>query len=269
MSTPALCTGTTDTPVVGKSVITSELGKRIPDHRATHRATPLQVPKALGRWRRSRTLQVWTFHTPSSVISSLGLVTRGKRETRRAARDKLMLFCDNVDRVLSRSAITQGTISASFRLVFDQESGLQVETNLGDEDHVRSLLLDFRKFLSESEDVCFFSVANVVERAVSNDQELRDANRSNRDQWKDVLRGYQIAVNQKTYTPEDCFKLVINGGLFHDDAAKAEELERMIAPARASVVVNVNRLVIKAIPVLIYERNLIRTADERGLIETT
>lgn len=142
------------------------------------------------------------------------------------------------------------------------------EVTLGDDEDLRSALLDVRKFLAEKEDVFFPRVANAVERLVTN-AELREANAANRATWRRLLEGggmLTIVIDNRAYTPERLFDLVINGGLFHDDKAKSEEFATFTPLMRDLALHNVNRLVIELARVLHAERNLVGAAFERGAI---
>ena len=100
-------------------------------------------------------------------------------------------------------------------------------TDQGDEDDLRSLMIDMRMFLSPNEDVSFTRISNQLERQL-NDDELRDANRANRSSWKRALRGdIGMVVNEKRYTAEDFFDLVGNSDHFHLNDQKESELTRM------------------------------------------
>ena len=116
------------------------------------------------------------------------------------------------------------------------------------------------------EDVYFYGVANIIEKTVTDD-ELHKANRLNREAWKHACAGgiqlHAVGVN---YTPERCFDLVVNGELFHDDADKAAEFERLDAISRDFVHARANGLVIQALKILHVERNVINSAFERGVV---
>ena len=65
---------------------------------------------------------------------------------------RLRLFVAKVDAAVNRRAVREGTIRSSFTLTGSAEqSALQVD--IGDEDDVRSLLIDFRSFVSPKEPV--------------------------------------------------------------------------------------------------------------------
>ena len=147
-----------------------------------------------------------------------------------------------------------------------------METNLGDDEDVRSLLLEVRKFFSDKEDVHFPRIANLVELAVKDkDEELHDANRANRQSWKQALgsSGITLHANGINYVPERCFDIVINGQMFHDDAAKAAEFEHLPPELQAWVLTNVNAVVLAVLRILHAERNLIMAAFDRDVIKTS
>src|SRR5260370_1788978 len=99
--------------------------------------------------------------------------------------ERLRLFCELVAKARNRRAITGPTLEAGFTMHFGRFEGPVVETQLGDEEDVRSLMTDLRKFLAPKSDANFNRIADIVERAV-NDEDMREANRHNRECWKIV-----------------------------------------------------------------------------------
>ena len=187
----------------------------------------------------------------------------------RSVEEQLLLFCRRVESALARRAVRNGTIAADFHARSTPDGEIQLETDLGDDEDVRSLLLEVRKFLSDNEDVHFPRIANLVERTVD-DAALRDANRTNRRIWKQALGSSSITlhVNGVNYLPKRCFDIVINGHMFHDDAAKAAEFEHLDPVCQAFVLTNVNALVLVVLGILHAERNLIMEAFDRGVVKT-
>ena len=146
---------------------------------------------------------------------------------------------------------------------FDQENGLTWTSDLGDNEDLRSLLLDFRKFVSDDEDTFYYKIANIVEVSIP-DVDLKAANRTNREGWKQVLTGdIQLHVNGVNYDRERCFKLLVNGKWFHSSAELEAEYDGLPAEFQSFILANVNALAIKSINVLVAERNLIREAFRR------
>ena len=187
----------------------------------------------------------------------------------RTDEERLNAFCQLVDEAVSRRAIKDQTITAKWSIHCgeDTDGDLAVDMDLGDTEDLRSLLLDFRKFLADGEDVFFNRVANIVGRAVT-DPELHDAHRQNREAWKQVLGGdLQLVANDHIYTRAHCFDIMVNGKWFHGDADKAAEFDHLPVELQGFVLSNVNALVIKGLGVLHAERNLIRAAFDRNAIQ--
>jgi hypothetical protein len=185
---------------------------------------------------------------------------------KRTDAERLRLFCELVDGALSRRAVTEGTIRASWSLSSSEEGGLVHDIDTGDDEDLRSLMLDFRKFLASREDVHFPRIAGIVERRVT-DEDLRSGSRQNRQGWKRVLAGdIQMHANGHNYTRERCFDIVVNGKLFHTDLAKAEEFDQLPAECQGFVSASVAVLVIRGLEVLSAERNLIRRAIGLGAV---
>lgn len=182
--------------------------------------------------------------------------------------ERLRLFCASVDDALNRRAVRQATVSSAFRFQYTPEEGLSLTTDRGDEEDMRSLLLAVRRFFSAGEDVQFTGIANVVERLVQ-EPELREANRANRRAWNRLRRGgLHFHVDGVNYAPEDGFDILVNGKLFHDDAAKAAVYDRLPSIFQQWLLTEVNRMVIDALQVLHAERELITEAFTRQAILT-
>jgi hypothetical protein len=176
--------------------------------------------------------------------------------------ERLRLFCELVEKARNRRAITVPTLEAGFTLHFGRFEGPAVETRLGDEEDVRSLMTDLRKFLAPGEDVYFYRIANIVERAVTDD-EMREANRHNRDGWKIVRTEGLVRSEPHGRTPEDWFDLLVNGEVFHDDVAKRAEFESLPEDLQAIGRTTVNAMLFRMLQVLWPEKNLIAAGLER------
>jgi hypothetical protein len=88
----------------------------------------------------------------------------------RTDEERLRLFCELVTKARNRRAITGPTLEAGFTLHFGRIEGPAVETQLGDEEDVRSLMTDLRKFLAPKSDANFNRIADIVERAVTDEE---------------------------------------------------------------------------------------------------
>jgi hypothetical protein len=194
----------------------------------------------------------------------------GRRQAppKRTNAGRLRLFCEVVEKARWRRAITGPTIEAGIKFHFSHYEDPSVETRLGDEDDVRSLMADLRKFLSDDSDVHFYGIANIVELSVTDD-EMKDANRHNREGWKSALTESALPFRPQNRSPEAWFDLIVNGEVFHDDADKRAEFESLPEDLQAIGRTTVNAMMIRMLGVLWPERNLIADALERGAFRSS
>jgi hypothetical protein len=143
------------------------------------------------------------------------------------------LFSQKVDELLLRRAIRENTVDSGFSLSFrhdpetDQPNSA-LEFQVGDEEDFRSLLVAFRPFVSESEDVFCNRIHNDLLQVITDDAELRADAETAKADWRTTLRGpIQFYVNETPYTALKAFDLVINGELFHSDEQKAAQFANM------------------------------------------
>lgn len=170
---------------------------------------------------------------------------------------------------MSRRAIQQGTIGASFSIKGQRDQPVQFESDLGDIEDVRSLMLDVRKFFLQQEAAHFPSIANILEQRLTDD-ELRDANRTNRDSWKRASRGgLAFEVHGTKYDAAKMFDLMINGGLFHFDDQLAATWDGLDPMSQGLMQSEVHGLVINCVRIAHAERNLIEQALAQGQVDLT
>jgi hypothetical protein len=184
---------------------------------------------------------------------------------RRTDAQKLNLFVDRVERAVDRRAVTENTIKAHFSVDANAEQ-TAFTADSGDEEDLRSLLLDFRSFLAPKEDVHANRMFNILEKLLT-DNELKQDARANREVWKRVLAGsVRAVVNGHAYSAQDAFDLIINGDLFHMDEEKAQEFAGLPEPIRLMLQTQMVQLVIDGLGVLWATRNLILEARNRGAL---
>jgi hypothetical protein len=171
--------------------------------------------------------------------------------------------------MIERRAIQDGTLKTSFTLTMSREPDQSAfSMDSGDEDDLRSLLLDFRLFMSAREDVFANGIFNLLEQRLMDD-EFREVARGNRDAWRGAMAGSSgpvIVTNDKQYRAADCFDLRVNGDLFHIDKKKAAEYDVLPEAFQGMVHHSMIGLVIAGIKVLWPTRNLVVDALEKGLI---
>lgn len=178
---------------------------------------------------------------------------------------RLRQFCAEVQRLVSRRAIREGTIAASWKVNIDTAAGTTIESNLGDEEDARSLIIDVRRLVL-NDPTSFGRVTNTIERAVT-DEELRDANRVNRAQWRKAseVGTAGLVMNGVTYTPRTMFDLYAYGGVFHaGDADKVALWDSLDEMTRTLVLAEVNSYVFRCSTIAHTTRNLIEEGFKRG-----
>lgn len=189
--------------------------------------------------------------------------------TTRTIEHRLITFCRVAEDAVSRRAIQQGTIGAAWSLRGQVDEPVELTTDLGDIEDVRSLLLDVRKFFLNDEAAHFPSVANILEKRLT-DNDLRDANRTNRRSWKNTMEGGLVYNHNGTcYTAERMFDLMVNGGMFHFDDVLAATWDGLDPMSRGMMQAQVHGLVLNCVAIAHAQRNVIRQALNHGSLDLT
>ncbi|MHB1009914.1 MAG: hypothetical protein ACYC1E_11910 [Propionibacteriaceae bacterium] len=185
---------------------------------------------------------------------------------RRAAEDRLRLFVDRVERLAKRRAIDEQTVHARLSFEFGEEEGMIFSADLGDPEDLRSLLMDFRPFVSAKEDVYVPRIFNLLEQMLTDQGLIEDA-RQNREAWKTLMAGLvPVYVNDHKYDAEHSLDLILNGDLFHMDVDKSEEIERLPGLVQDVLRHNVASTAIQALTVLWPTKNIIEMAFAQGAL---
>src|SRR4051794_15055211 len=96
--------------------------------------------------------------------------------TDRTRDQKLALFSERVTKALSRRAVVDKTLRAGFSLKASEDA-TSLTFNSGDEEELRALLIDFRPFTMEKEDVFYNRISNDLELRLA-DPELKEGARA-------------------------------------------------------------------------------------------
>jgi hypothetical protein len=67
--------------------------------------------------------------------------------------ERLRLFIERMDQAVNRRAVREQTIYVAWSLTGHPDEGSSFSSDSGDDEDLRSLLLDFRSFMAEREDV--------------------------------------------------------------------------------------------------------------------
>ena len=194
------------------------------------------------------------------------MARRGAATPRRDDEDRLLHYVATVDRCISRRAVQERTLRARFSIRSTIGEPVEVEADHGDEEDVRSLMLEFRKLLAKDDDAHFFGICNLVERRVD-DSEMLTYTRSNRDNWKVALSGaINFEHNGRSLRGESLMDAWINGVLFHSDPAMAAVFEALPHMLSAMMYQDINSMIIECLRAAHAQRNVVNEILENGLL---
>jgi hypothetical protein len=155
-------------------------------------------------------------------------------------RENLGVFLSCVEELRERPFILKGLCEFQFHVSFDDESGqLTCEIQEADQEHFRSFLLTFRKFILNDEPSNVDWVLNTCRRFVKDEEvELKEVLDELKAVWrfqygKGAVRMHTSGLN---LTPEYVLDLWINGQYFHgDNPDKRRQLNELLAQELPSV----------------------------------
>ena len=175
------------------------------------------------------------------------------------------LFVERVEAISQRRGVVEATVRADFRIVM---GGGQTEmsVDVGDDEDLRSLVLDFRHFMAPREDVHVPDILSLVDAAIADD-EWKAEFEGLLHVWERAMAGAgQVAVNRRLYTGRESFNLIVNGRLFHSDLAKRTELEQLPIGAQSLIRGQFNAFVLHGVEVLGAISRAILEARRNGVL---
>jgi hypothetical protein len=181
----------------------------------------------------------------------------------RNAEARLQLFLKRCSQLLELEYVKQGV---RWEIHLFGESEESSNSGKPEEEHLRSFLLLFRQFLSESEPVYIKRIFNDVIRCLV-DNELKSIVIETRDLWNSSLRcgPFRMIFEEENITPENALDLWINGEYFHSDADKAAKLQKLGKGqgglARIQLVTSLPELV----QLVLYTRCVVEDSFKRNL----
>lgn len=161
------------------------------------------------------------------------MATRRKKDKHSASlgpQERLDLFRKRVNELEDLRLIRLG-MKMDFLFTLNSDSKpLQCEANEPDEDDLRSFLLLFRHFISESEPIFLNRIFNDCLRFLTDD-DLKGEVKKARCFWQKRMSSGPVKIlrDAKPISPEYMLDLWINGRYFHNDAQKASELEGLLS----------------------------------------
>lgn len=160
----------------------------------------------------------------------------------------------------------EGTLRSSWTIGGSVGEPATYSADIGDEEDLRSLLLDVRKLVMTNDDAHFPGISNLLELRLTDD-ELRDANRFNRESWKVQMGGGSIrmVVDGVVLTNLRAFDLYVNGSVFHNDES-IEAAWMRLGPLQAAALAHVTAMVTECVAIAWAERNVVLAALSNGLV---
>lgn len=137
-----------------------------------------------------------------------------------------------------------------------------------EEEQLRSFILLFRQFLSDSEPVFIKRIFNDTIRFLVDD-EMKQRAIEARDLWDSSLHcgPFKMSLNNEELTPEHALDLWMNGYYFHSDLGKTAELKKFgkgqAGLAHIQLITSLPRLV----ELVLYMEVLIRNAFDKRLFD--
>ena len=193
-------------------------------------------------------------------------MARRAAPTNRSDEERLRHFVHVVERCVDRRAVQQGTIRASVKIRAGEGQGIEVESDHGDAEDVRSLLVEFRKLLADNDDASFYGICNVLYRRVV-DEEMRECVRSNREAWQTIFRGQvSLVKGDRKIAGRALIDVWLNGVVFHSDPADAAFYGSLDPISLALFQQEVNSMVMEGLRVAHVQRNLINAVLARELL---
>ncbi len=170
--------------------------------------------------------------------------------------DRLHLFSARVQRLVERRGLREGTITSHFGMKATSDR-TEFSFDIGDEDDLLSAMTAFRVFTAPGEDTHFPSVCNLLEQVLT-DPELREANRSNRQRWRQAERGeVLIQVPGTNLDHRACYDLWSSAEVFHADYEKERFYRALPAYATGMVRTRASSFVIRGTRILQVQRNVV------------
>lgn len=205
-------------------------------------------------------------------------MARRSSHQRRSPEDRLRHFAAVVERCFERRAVVDQTLRARLRITATVEQpAVELQTDHGDQEDVRSFAAEFRKLLLNDDDANFNAICNLIEQR-STDDEMRGYSRSNREQWSQLMAGaggIKLVVNQRpAKRGRELLDVWLNGEVFHSDpeaAAYLTEVERgEVGPmARALLVQEVQSTLITGLKIAAAQRRVVMHLLDNQLLTLT
>jgi hypothetical protein len=180
---------------------------------------------------------------------------------------QLATFVKHVEELRGLPLVTEGQ-GVGWSLNVNATRGLSVQVNLLNENDLRSFLITFRKFISPKTDIQLNKVYDTCFLALKANNDLRGRLIDAREAWKEALKNVgSITFDEQTYSREQAALQWMNGGYFHSDLEKYEELNKLLSRGWPYVQMHFGDFVVDATRVIIYTGYVVEYARKNHLFK--
>jgi hypothetical protein len=180
---------------------------------------------------------------------------------------QLEKFVKHVETIRRLPLVTDGQ-GVGFSLNMDRTRGMSVRVNLLDENDLRSFLLTFRMFISPNAEIQLNKIYNTCFLGLKKNNDLRDRLVKARAVWKEALGNVgSLKFEEETYSGKDAALHWMNGGYFHSDLERYEQLVELLDRGWPYVQMHFENFVVNATRVIIYTGHVVEYARKNDLFK--
>lgn len=141
----------------------------------------------------------------------------------------LRLFLEKVTE-MNKTSFVRNLLKISTTFNFNQGKGLEISSQLPDEETLKSFLLTFRHFYLNNSQINFGKICNLLYQKIDND-EIKDNIAKAREVYNKLLNASPIGFkfNNEELTPKKIIDLWLNAEYFHTNGVKREVLKQINA----------------------------------------
>jgi hypothetical protein len=183
--------------------------------------------------------------------------------------EQLDLFVKRVLELNATRLVNSGGLATELSITFSDVQPLKIQTQQLDEDDLKSFLLTFRQFTSDSEPIYVNRIYRILESEINSDV-IQNRLRAGRRQWHQQNRNgsLKVVINDRTFPPVDLLDFWINGYYFHNDKRKASALFQRDPLGHVLTQQVFLDCLIETTRYLFFLWNVVMIARREGLLET-
>ncbi len=185
--------------------------------------------------------------------------------------EQLELYSHRHQALLNSSLIKSG-FAPSFTMNWNHLKGMNFGITQPNEDHLRSFLTIYRKFISKDSPIFIYKIFNICQLHILSDR-IKDDLIQARKSWGNELKSgmMRLNINGRELTPEFLCDLWLNAEYFHDDYDKIRDLESVMQSALEYQLIRHNFLdhIWQTTKYIFFVGNVIRFVTKEGLFDSS